>query len=163
MWRNGYGSFHLQKDEHSFSRYSWLLVIPVLLITTWFGARRINPNGIWYDEWWTLYTSGASYFGQPLSPVEVWMRAATQEPMIPPGFFMLLSQWGQVAGWTEFAARVLPILLGVLAVARTYHLRTTLTRDPVGGLGAAVALGSSAWVIRYLVAMYGFSCYILLP
>src|SRR5258708_8832242 len=97
-------------------------MIPVLLLTTWFGARKLNASGIWYDEWWSLYDSGASYFGPPLSPIAIWNRIATEDPMYPPGYYVLLSAWAQGVGWSEYATRALSLLAGFVFCARSIPL-----------------------------------------
>lgn len=40
----------------------WLGMIAVLLLVMWLGARKLNADGIWYDEWWSLYIAGAEPF-----------------------------------------------------------------------------------------------------
>jgi hypothetical protein len=76
----------------------------------------------------------------------------------PPGYYLALAGWGGLVGWTEFAARALSLLAGLLAVALTYRLGCDLA-TPMVGLIAATALGTSAFFIYYLHELrpYAFS------
>src|SRR5262245_40462494 len=101
-------------------RRKWLLVIPLLLLTSWLGARGLNADAIWYDEYWSLYYAGGAHYG-PITLGETWTRVAqTDIELNPPGYYLLLNGWGALVGWTEYAGRALSLLVGVLAVAFTY-------------------------------------------
>jgi hypothetical protein len=134
----------------------------VLLLMTWAGARGLNADGLWSDEWYSMLTSGADRFGPPQSPLDIWNRLAREDPWQTPGYFMLLAPWGQLVGWTEFASRALSLLCGALAVAATYRLGARLTGSRGVGLGAAVALAGSAWLIHYLHELRGYTLYAFL-
>ncbi len=137
----------------------WLL--PLLLLVIVLGARGLNADAIWYDEYWSLYYAGGAHDG-PLSLGETWTRVAqTDIELNPPGYYLALNAWGALAGWTAYAGRALSLLAGVLAVAVTYRLGRDLA-TPLAGLGAAVALGMSAFYVNYLHEMRGYTLYVLL-
>lgn len=138
----------------------WLLLIPLLLLVTWLGARALNADALWYDEERSLYDSGAAGYG-PLSPVEIWQRVATRNPWHTPGYFILLNQWGTVAGWTPFAGRAFSLLVGLLAVAMTYRAGADLFSRRVG-LNAAIVLSGSAFFVYYLHELRLYTLYALL-
>jgi hypothetical protein len=140
----------------------WIFTLGLLLFVTWMGARRLNADGFWFDEWWALYNSGSSDFGSPSSPIDIWNRVAAEDPWQIPGYFWVLSAWGNTVGWTEYAGRALSLLAGVLAVAVTYRLGRAMSGQPLVGLGAAVALGGSTWFIYYLHEMRVYAIYTLL-
>jgi len=129
-------------------RAAWPL-IPIFLLVTWLGARQLNATGIWYDEWWSLYVAGSTVFGPPLDLPGVWARVASADPLHPPGAFMALSVWGRAVGWTEGGARAFSLLVGLVALACTYQLGRTLSRDPMVGIGAAAVMGFSAWFLNF--------------
>lgn len=134
----------------------------ILLLMTWAGARGLNADGLWSDEWYSMLTSGSDHFGPPQSPLDIWNRLAREDPWQTPGYFMLLAPWGQLVGWTEYAARASSLLLGALAVACIYRLGARLSGSRGVGLGAAVALAGSAWMIHYLHELRGYSLYAFL-
>jgi hypothetical protein len=124
------------------------------------GARGLNADAIWYDEYWSLYYAGGAQYG-PVSLGETWARVAqTDIELNPPGYYLALNAWGALAGWTPYAGRALSLLVGVLAVAVTYRLGVDLG-GPLAGLGAAVALGVSAFYVNYLHEMRGYTLYAL--
>jgi hypothetical protein len=138
---------------------SWL-IIPLLLLTTWLGARGLNSDPYWLDEVWSVYTSGGAHYG-PLSPSDLWARNAAEDPRNAVGYHLLLAGWGAFVGWTEFAARASSLLIGVLAVAWTYRLGRDLA-SPLVGLAAAAVLGTSAYYVYFLHELRAYSLSVLL-
>ncbi|MBI5668088.1 MAG: glycosyltransferase family 39 protein [Chloroflexi bacterium] len=147
-------------DGKPFPLKPW--IVALLLFVTWMGARRLNAEGFWYDEWWALYNAGASDFGPPLSPIDIWKRVAAEDPWQIPGYFWVLSAWGNTVGWTEYAGRALSLLAGVLAVVVVYRLGWAISSQRWVAFGAAVAFGGSAWFIYYLHEMRVYTLYALL-
>ncbi|HVU09664.1 MAG TPA: glycosyltransferase family 39 protein [Phototrophicaceae bacterium] len=138
---------------------TWVTLI--LLLTTLLGARGLNGQTYWYDEWYSIYDAGGIYNAQ-FSPAQTFLKDAQQDPFHPPGFFLLLATWGGLVGWSEPAARALSWLSGILAVAAVYRLGVALMSRKAG-LYAALALGLSAFFLIYLdqVRMYSlvpFEC-----
>jgi hypothetical protein len=128
---------------------NWVWLVLLLLLTTWLGARSLDADAIWYDEYRSLFYAGGVEYG-PIQLPEVWTRVALYGGSAQvPGYFSLLWGWGALVGWTEFAARSLSLFCGLLAVAWTYRLGA-LILSPRGGLFAAAILGVSAFFIHYL-------------
>ncbi len=140
----------------------WLLLVGVLLLVTWFGARRLNSDGVWFDEWWSLYDAGASYFGAPKSPLEIWNQLAASDVTEMPVYTLTLAAWGNTVGWTEYTARALSLLAGVFAVAVVFRLGWLISGKRLVGLGAAVTMGSSVWFIYYLHEIRRYTFFALL-
>lgn len=140
---------------------SWLWMIPLLLLIMLLGTQRLDES-LWVDEVWSLYYAGGTHYG-PLSPTETVGRVIEQyhHERNPPGYYLLLNLWGSVVGWSDTAARFLSLLAGLLAVAWIYRLGREII-SPVGGLGAAVTLGMSAFYISYLHEMRVYTIYVLL-
>ncbi len=139
------------------NRTGWLAVL-LLLLTTALGALQLNDT-LWYDEIFTLQEAGARFYG-PYSPAEVWRQSAETEPNNPPGYHLLVNLWGTLVGWTPLAARTLSLLAGVLAVAAVYRLGRDLA-SPATALGAALALGASAFFVHYLHELRTYTLVVL--
>lgn len=141
------------KSSTKWSPIYWLVLIGLLLIVTWLGARKLNADGVWFDEWWSMYVAGASDFGPPLSPAEIWNRVSAEDVRQGIGYPFTLAVWGNTVGWTEFATRTLSLLAGVLTVAITFRLGWAVGKNPLVGLGAAAVLGTSVWFVYFLHEM----------
>lgn len=146
--------------EVRFKSYYWLWVcVGFLLLTAYLGTRSLNTKIIWYDEWWSIYISGGAHYG-PLAPNEILNRVI-QGQVWPPGYYFLLAGWNILAGSSPFAGRALSLLIGILAWVWNYRLARDLFSTRAG-LGAAVALGTSAFFISYLYELRGYTLYALL-
>jgi hypothetical protein len=133
-----------------------VFLIPLLLLTFWLGARALNTQAIWYDEYWSLYDAGGAFNG-PRSPVDVLNGLAERNPWQAPGFFLALNRWGELTGWSVLAARSMALFIGLIAVALAYRLGRDLFRSPLIGLGTAVALATSAFFVAYLHELRGYT------
>jgi hypothetical protein len=129
----------------------WWWLIPLFLVTFWLGARSLDADVIWVDEYHSLEDSGVSYFG-PLSPVGIWNKVAVRNPWHAPGYFITLNSWYRLVGPEPPALRAMSLFLGVLTVAWTYRLGRELV-SPRVGLYAAVVLGTSAFYAHFLHEM----------
>ncbi len=134
-------------------------MIPVVLLTFWLGARGLNADSLWWDEYYSVYDSGGSVFG-PLTPAEIWTRVENRNPWHTPGYFIALSGWERLAGSTALALRGFSLLAGIVALAWTYRLGRDLASARVG-LFAAAILGSSAFFIHYLHELRMYSLFAL--
>jgi hypothetical protein len=131
----------------------WLGMIAVLLLVTWLAARKLNADGIWYDEWWSLYIAGADTFHVSRSVGDIWQRISNEDVWQAVLYPMSLAAWGSMVGWTEFATRALSLLAGLVAVAGIFRLGLNLSKRPLVGLGGAALLGTSVWFIYFLHEM----------
>jgi hypothetical protein len=123
------------------------LTLPILLFTVAIAASRLGTDAVWYDEHFTLRIVGAAHYG-PLSPAEV-LSNAVNDPWQPPLYYALVWGWGRLVGWSDVALRALSLLIGVVGVALGYRLGCD-ARSHAAGLGAALMLGASAFVLSYL-------------
>lgn len=89
----------------------WGPLIPVLVLAAWLRNQRFRELGIWIDEAFTLRMSEFSWGEMP-------DRLARDTH--PPLFNVLLKLWQEVVGDSPFAARLLPVSCGVVAVASMY-------------------------------------------
>lgn len=136
----------------------WLLGVPLLLLTFWLGARGLNADAIWYDEWLSIYYAGGADYGG-LNLVRTWAEVARISTW-PPGFQSALAGWVALTGSNQAALRLFPLLLGLLAVAWMYRLGRDMG-SPLVGLTAAAALGGSAFFIYYLHELRAYTLYVL--
>lgn len=133
-----------------------LAVTAILLFAAALGARHLNSDGIWLDEWWSLYGAGSPLTGNTLPPAGIWERQAVEDPYNLPGFPWLLAGWASLVGWSEAAGRTLSLFFGILATAVIARTGADL-RGKSTGIGAALAAGTSAWMIYYLHELRTFT------
>jgi uncharacterized membrane protein len=138
-----------------------LAVLVVLLVVCWTGTRSLTFNTIWYDEWYSLYYAGAAPDYGPISIAQTIDRTLQYNEYNPPGYYVVLNLWGQVAGWTPFATRIFSVLMGVLAIASVYRLGCVMAGKRAG-LGAAIGLGASAFFINQLTEVRMYTLFPLL-
>ena len=141
-------------------RALWWWLIPLLLLTTWLGARGLDADIVWVDEYHSMEDAGISYFG-PLTPAGIWNRVATGNPWHAPGYFFALNAWHRLVGPTPPALRAMSLLFGLLTIAWTYRLGKELV-GPRAGLFAAVILGTSAFYAHFLHEMRVYTLFTFL-
>ena len=107
-----------------------------------FAFAGINADSIWYDEYLALFYAGAMA-EDPSAPLEIANRIVANESGQAPFYYILLSAWGSLAGWSVFAARMLSLLAGVLAVAWVYRLAADMYTTFAGFCSAAIVVGSA--------------------
>jgi uncharacterized membrane protein len=134
-----------------------LFLLALLLLAFWLGARGLDADPLWGDELSSIRDAGGAFFPDR-SPAEIWSRVARLNPWHTPGYFVLLSGWGAVAGWTPFAGRALSLLLGVVAIAATYRLARDLASREAALVAAAV-LATSVLFIHYLHELRMYSLF----
>lgn len=132
----------------------------LLLLATWLGARGLNADSIWIDEYWSIYNAGGAHYG-PLSPTEIFTRIATEDIWHVPLYYLLVAGWGNLVGWSHTTLRALSLLFGILSIAMAYRLGRDL-HSPLAGLGAAVAVGASAYYLYYFHELRGYTLNVLL-
>ncbi|HYO89850.1 MAG TPA: glycosyltransferase family 39 protein, partial [Candidatus Limnocylindrales bacterium] len=139
------------------SRTTLWWLVALLGFAAWVGMRGLNADSFWLDEIWSVRQAHLA------SPLDVWNVIATQDPWQAPGYYMLLSTWGEVAGWSEFAVRSLSLFAGLIGIAFTWRLARDLM-SPQGALAAAVALGASAYYLYFFHEARAYTfCVLLTP
>jgi hypothetical protein len=136
-------------------------MLAVMLFVTAVGAFNLDSDGLWIDEWWSLYNAGSVEFDGPLTPVQILERVREDDPWQTPGYPLMLAAWGSVVGWTVPMARALSLLAGVLTVALTYRFALALSRDRHAALASAVIMSGSAWFMNYTHELRTFMIYAL--
>jgi hypothetical protein len=131
----------------------WAGLLVVLLLATGLGARKLDADGIWFDEWWSLYVAGADTFHVSRSVDAIWERISAEDIRQGVLYPYTLAAWGSAVGWTEFATRALSLFAGLVALAAVFRLGWALGKRPLVGLAAAAALGTSVWFVYFLHEM----------
>lgn len=137
----------------------WYWMIPLLLLTFWLGAAGLGADGIWYDEWRTVYRAGGAQYG-PLSFVGILERMLAEDPNQSLGYPMLIAGWGALVGWSDVAVRAFSLLAGIVVVAVIYRLGHEMD-GARSGLIAALVMGTSAFFVYYLHEMRTYTIYTL--
>lgn len=143
--------FHTQASEPLFKRKNdvlshWVWAVPVLLVVALLTISKIDafpPSG---DEFYSLHGSGLLVDG-PLSPLKILETVQTYYPDHVPGYYLILSAWGNLTIWEVGLARVLSILLALLSFAVAFRL----ARDFV-----APAAGIMTLIVMAFTPFYGF-------
>ncbi len=132
-------------------------VILLLLVVAGLGIIGLDKDAMWYDEIYSYIYAGGQQYG-PILAGEVYTRVMEQleHEKNPPSYYLILHFWLTVAGSSALAGRTFSLLFGVLSVAMSYRLGLDFAKSvripsaELVGLGAAVAVGASAYYIYYL-------------
>jgi len=165
-------------------RFSWMWVVPVLLLTTFLGSVLLTYDAIWFDEWITYFITNTGRIGA--DPDLFGATAVSQMPICqdilspdyhsilhticitaidnswPPLFFLVLMAWDALVGGVYFVDRILALLIGLLAVSVTYRM-ASLLQDRKTGLIAALLLGTTVFFTFYMHEVRGYTLYVLMP
>ena len=132
----------------------WAWAIPILLIVAALSMRQIDLYAPTSDEFFSMYNAGWMING-PYSPAEIILSIKENSPAHTPGYFMLLSAWGNLTTLDTAVGRVLTIFFALLSLAISYRVVSDFV-SPVAGLFAAAILASNAFYNFYIshVRMY---------
>ena len=136
----------------------WLWAVPILLIVAALAIRQIDLYPPTADEFHSMHNAGWLVNG-PYSPIEILQSLQRNSSNHTPGFFMLLSVWGNLIAYDIALARILTIFIGLLALAITYRLARDFVA-PAAGLFALIIIASNTFYNFY----YAYTrMYTLLP
>jgi 4-amino-4-deoxy-L-arabinose transferase-like glycosyltransferase len=90
---------------------------------------RLGAQNIWWDEGLAIWSVRKSFSGTTL-----WTAADVH----PPLYFWLLWPWTRLTGESEFAARYITLIFGVLTVALAYALAHRIAGWRLGLLAASL-------------------------
>ena len=132
--------------------------MPILLAVSALSMRQIDLYPPTTDEFYSMYTSGWAANG-PFSPLDIFDTLRQIGPDHVPGYFLLLSVWGNLISYDLAIGRVFSIFFGLLAIAMTYRL----SRDfiaPAAASFAIVVLVSNAFYNYYYAHMRMYSLFV---
>jgi hypothetical protein len=123
-------------------------LIIILLLAFWLGARSLNVDILFVDEYWSIRNSAGEPFGGGLPAI--W-RNSTE---LDPGgmgilYHLLLAGFQEFMGSTVYTVRLFSLFTGLLAIAMTYRVGREMFSQQVG-FYAALVMGTSAFFIDYL-------------
>ena len=129
-------------------------MVAVVLFAFAIGVHSLNAYPVWGDELSTLTNIGA--FNPPYSPADVIKSLHNHTPLDMPLYFVLAAIWAQIAGWSQFALRLLSLFAGVCLIAAVFRLG----RDVFGartGIVAAWLVSTNAYLLIYFVELRTYS------
>ncbi len=127
------------------SRHTWLWALLPLLLAAALAVPLLEVDAFNGDEPPSLLAAGVLRPG-PWSLADVWDHTA---PRHAPGWPMLLSVWGRIAGWSEVTIRALSLFVGLLTLAWVYRTGRGMFA-PTAGLLAALLLSASLFHLAYM-------------
>ena len=132
----------------------WVWCLPVLLVVAHLSLQQIDLYPPTPDEFFSMFNSGWLVNG-PYSPLEIMESLYNYSPTHTPGYFILLSIWGNLTSYSLALGRVFGIFCGILSLAIVYRLAREFVA-PVAGLFAIVIVASNAFYNFYIphVRMY---------
>ncbi len=113
----------------------------LLIVLAAFGLRLVGlgAQSLWYDETVSVYLARQDIPS---------LVAHTARDIHPPGYYILLHLWSQLAGDSEFALAYFSLVFGVLVVPLTYAVARHLFDRRVA-LWSALLVSVSAYGVWY--------------
>lgn len=168
-------------------RYIIILLILVVSFGSLLRLTNLNQKPYWLDETYTLlrassYTAQAAtaalFDGHVLSVADVLRYQqpsahdqgalgtitglATEEPQLPPLYFLLTRVWAQHFGTAPFAVRSLPAMASLFTFPVIYWLSLELFASPLAGWLAMALVAVSPINLRYADEARPYSLWLLL-
>ena len=127
---------------------AWLWALLPLLLAAALSIPLLGTDAFTGDEPRTLIAAGILASG-PHTLAGVVDAIAEKSSEQPLGWPLLIFIWGRIAGWSEPAIRLLPLLGGLLAIAVVARAGRDLFTS-AAGVFAALLLSGSAFFLTYM-------------
>ena len=121
----------------------WVWVVPILLVVAALGLRQIDLYPPTPDEFYSMHNAGW-LVGGPFTPLDVIESLYNISPNHVPGYFILLSLWGNFTSYDIASARLLGIFSGLLSLAVFFRLARDFA-GPAIGFFAVIIIASNAY------------------
>ena len=92
----------------------------ILLLASAIGAKGLNADVIWADEFFSVTFMGA--FEPPYSVSNILESLSKNARDTVPLFYILGSWWSRLVGWSQVPMRYLSLLAGVMMIAWLYQV-----------------------------------------
>ncbi len=138
----------------------WVWPIPILLVVASLSIREINLYPPTPDEFYSMYNSGW-LVGGPFTPLDVIESLYNQSPNHVPGYFILLSVWGNLTFYDIASARLLGIFCGLLSIAVCFRLARDFA-GPLAGMFSIIIISSNSFYSYYIPHARMYSLMLLL-
>ncbi len=135
--------------------FDGLLMPLITLLGAALRLHNLTYHSIWFDEAISIRWARSSV----AKILEVSMNLV--EDRLPPLYYLLLKQWGDVAGLSEFSVRFPSIVFGVLLIPVMYALGRQLFSRWTGVL-AALLVALNPFLIWYSQEARMYSLAVLL-
>ena len=136
-----------------------MLMTVILLLAFALGANGLNADVIWADELSSVTHMGA--FNPPYTPMQVMESIFKHARDHVPLYYLLGAGWSQIAGWSQFALRLMSCFFGVLMVAWLYRFAADAVNRRTA-LAAAFLMATNAFVIIYFHELRAYTLLLLL-
>jgi mannosyltransferase len=139
---------HLARRRQTQSSMHWLSIMAIVLLGAGCLVINLDARGVWFDEiiYLNLERQSPSAILNALS--------VTFSDHHPPAYHFLAHAWIQIMGDTDFAIRLLSVLLGILSLALLYQIGKTLGGASLGRVAALLLAVSPLAILFTRLARY---------
>ena len=127
----------------------------IVIILIGFGLRLYNLGGqsLWYDETVSAFLAGQSI------PALI---GHTARDIHPPGYYVLLHLWTNLAGHSEYALAFFSLVFGLLLIPASYRLSYSFITQKAPAVWAALLVALSPFNLWYSqeARMYTFGAFL---
>ncbi|MCA9914023.1 MAG: glycosyltransferase family 39 protein, partial [Anaerolineae bacterium] len=132
----------------------WAWMVPLLLLAVLMVTPRLDWDGPWYDELFSIANAGGLPDAGGLG--SVYEKVVQEDPRQALGYPYALGLWGTFTGWTELATRTFSLLSALLAAAITYRFGREFF-SPLVGIFSALILLFSTYFLHYAHEVRAFT------
>lgn len=143
-----------QKSQTFTPHWAWLIV--VMLGLTFLVGARLDMDGFWYDEVFTVRNANGAGYGDS-TLMGIYQSIQADDPYQAIGYPLTIALWGAGVGWSEFALRVSSFLFALIGLALTYRLGRDVTNSAWVGLLASVIFAFSTFTVHYAHELRAFT------
>jgi mannosyltransferase len=118
------------------SRFSLLLLAPLIFLAGWLRFSALTARSIWFDESFTWRLLQFPW-------LEIIQRTARD--VHPPLYYLLLKIWSSLWGSSLFSLRSFSVLISLLLIVATYYFAAQLLRSRRTGFFASALLSVAGW------------------
>jgi mannosyltransferase len=132
-------------------------LLAILALAAFLRFYDLGEESLWHDELYILSLASAEDAVSILTFLAAEEKSAA---VYPPGYFLLLHYWRDLAGESEAALRFPSAVAGVLSVLVVYLLGRRLYSE-AEGLAAALFIAVLRWPIQYSQETHSYSLLLL--
>ena len=141
----------MNRRLHSAALYArlghWLCALPILLLVAALGSRQVDIYPPTVDEFFSMNDAGW-LADEAWSPARIIESLLKDGPQHTPGYFLLLSAWGNLTQPAIALGRILTLYCALLTLAFMYRLGKDFVA-PIGGLIALLVFASNTFANFY--------------
>lgn len=138
------------------NKWHWAWLVPFLLLFTFIVGTRLDVDGFWYDEVFTVRNAGGAAYSEA-SLTALYASIQADDPYQAIGYPFVIAVWGALVGWSEFALRVSSLLFALIGMALSYRVGRDATQSSAVGILTAIIFGFSTFTIYYAHELRAFT------